>query len=352
MWGIRFGACLLLLTTSVAASMGPGSLFNTPSAKTRPMGLVEYGILGTTLISEGNIDRRYNVFSRWALTDRIEYGMQVLDGQTFLSGMYGQVFRLIDGRLGLVHRIGMGVQNVGWKPIGTYAVAAFDLQLNYTLSIPLYKGNYHIGLGRDAESLNVNTFLGLDQAVGFGTLIVEWEGRALNVGFKMPVSGYNAYLMTTPLAIKNVTDRSHIVSFGLSFQDNIFSLLKEQIMNPERPEIEEKISTRSILKEVEKSLAGRPKDDSNAISEAILRHMQYGLEYYYSAEYELAAEEYQLVTQLMPKSPIGYVRLGSVYLQMDKKELALKTWQKALELDPSNAELKQHIADLEKKMAP
>ena len=46
---------------------------------------------------------------------------------------------------------------------------------------------------------------------------------------------------------------------------------------------------------------------------------------------------------LDPYVPILYIRLGSVYYKMGLKKDAMDNWQKALELDPYNEQLKDLI---------
>ena len=78
-------------------------------------------------------------------------------------------------------------------------------------------------------------------------------------------------------------------------------------------------------------------------SHVVLDHMQKGLEYYYQGQYKLSLKEYFAVTTLMPDLAIGYTRLGSIYYKLDKKELALKQWEKAISLEPENLEIQEFI---------
>ena len=49
---------------------------------------------------------------------------------------------------------------------------------------------------------------------------------------------------------------------------------------------------------------------------------------------------------LNPYIPQLYVRLGSVYYDLDLVGMAVTQWEKALELDPDNLKLKQVLQKL------
>lgn len=67
------------------------------------------------------------------------------------------------------------------------------------------------------------------------------------------------------------------------------------------------------------------------------QHMQAGLEAAQQHRLEQAISEFRKVTEIAPTLPAGYVRLGQVYMEMGKFDLAVAPLKRALELDPNLA---------------
>ncbi len=67
------------------------------------------------------------------------------------------------------------------------------------------------------------------------------------------------------------------------------------------------------------------------------QHMQAGLQAAQQHHLEEAIAEFRKVTEVAPTLPAGYVRLGQVYMETGKFDLALVPLKRALELDPSLA---------------
>jgi len=75
-------------------------------------------------------------------------------------------------------------------------------------------------------------------------------------------------------------------------------------------------------------------------------YSHYGLASYNSGELEAAAEAYQKAISLDPGRAPRYVSLGQVYRDLDRDQLALIAFNKALELDGSNVDYILLTADL------
>jgi tetratricopeptide (TPR) repeat protein len=58
--------------------------------------------------------------------------------------------------------------------------------------------------------------------------------------------------------------------------------------------------------------------------------------YFYIQQFDMAGKECEEVTLLDEKNPLGWTRLGSAYYMMGDKDKSRKTYQKALELNPSD----------------
>src|SRR3974390_1863098 len=73
------------------------------------------------------------------------------------------------------------------------------------------------------------------------------------------------------------------------------------------------------------------------VSPQARQHMQAGLQAAQQHRLEEAIAEFRTVTELAPALPAGYVRLGQVYMESGKFDLALAPLKRALELDPKMA---------------
>ena len=69
-------------------------------------------------------------------------------------------------------------------------------------------------------------------------------------------------------------------------------------------------------------------------------------EYFSVKEYYKAIELLEKAILLNPYLPQLYVRLGSIYYELELVDMAIKKWEKVLELDPDNVKLKQLISVL------
>jgi len=66
--------------------------------------------------------------------------------------------------------------------------------------------------------------------------------------------------------------------------------------------------------------------------------------YFFKGQYELALDQILQSIHRNPNNPQAYTMLGSLYYAMNWKALAVKYWEKALELDPDNKELNDLVA--------
>lgn len=82
---------------------------------------------------------------------------------------------------------------------------------------------------------------------------------------------------------------------------------------------------------------------SQDVSEKVLSYYYTSFEYFTNKEHYKAIELLQKAIILNPYLPQLYVRLGSVYFDLDLVDMAIIQWEKALECDPTNIKLKQFV---------
>jgi tetratricopeptide (TPR) repeat protein len=63
----------------------------------------------------------------------------------------------------------------------------------------------------------------------------------------------------------------------------------------------------------------------------------------YEGRYDLAIQGCRLVLELEPENVLALKRLGSAYFAMGRKDMAKQTWERALKIDPKDAELRQFV---------
>ena len=118
----------------------------------------------------------------------------------------------------------------------------------------------------------------------------------------------------------------------------------------QQDELESLVRGSQFLEDLQKSMieamqGKRNKDEKLPIKRAFM-HMQKGLEAYYAGNYQEALGEYKMVTKIMPHSSTAYKRLGSIYFQLKDFDNARLYWEKAIEIDPENLELRRFINQL------
>ena len=325
-------------------------------------GEVEYGVINK--IYEIDNKLRYTqsyFFMKYALSDWLQSSVSTTKDFDALLGVSAQVFRLKWGDT--THRLVYGYKNLGWDYSQTVltslpVIHQFSV---YSISVPKWRSHYHVGLARYKNFTHDMMYFAAHYDFPYITTMAEWDGKQVHFGARFTLSEdvrFNVSL--TPSPYKDFGNYYHYVSFGLTLRQNVFkSLLLEKkkvekleqeyvdinkklaVMNAKMDVVRE-FSSLDFLEEfqqfmleehlVEKEL----NKESKEMVKTALEHMQRGLEFYYLGQYEMAKNEYQLVTSLMPRLSIGFSRLGSIYYKLNDLDKAREYWEEALRLDPAN----------------
>ena len=213
---------------------------------------------------------------------------------------------------------------------------------------------------------------------------MENDGRNINFGYRINAADqttvYIAHTEIDPQASVNkeynnapkryfafaASIRQNLSNFYASQQDEIAAYQKkfkdleaDYIALKEDIGLEKELladSRRRFDQEVEdfKELMGRLLDEEREhISTANIEDPtdQYVLDLYNRSfdEYQVknyykAIEHLSDAIELKPEAAFLYVRLGSIYYEIGRKDLAVESWETALEYDPKNEELIQLLS--------
>ncbi len=361
----------------VLAFTGSNELVHIPSSRPQKAGYSEIGTSAIGQIVSSKPKSAQKSYLRYALTDSIEYAISV-DSAWVYHSFQGTFFKYETPDRQIGHYLSIGFKDLGWEPSGTYiSVPVYSQYLGYTIAMIPSNLNFHAGFGKDHSSHDgMRVFLGADQTLPFGTIMTEWDGKGFNFGFRYSFySNYNLYVTFSPMPLADPTGVSEIVSFGISFSENVLqSLLGEwgqtkrdltastTKMNNRLDVFEAQnraaldIMSVDFLQDLEKAFLENKiehkqlKEESKSLVRVGVAHMQRGLEYYYQGQFESAKTEYEAVVKMLPQLSVGYIRLGSIYYQLKNKDKAIENWEKAQKLDPENTSLAKYITTI--KTAP
>ena len=284
------------------------------------------------------------------------------------------------------------------------------LSFSYLTSIINYHAGF--GLGRfqysDQESAFLKKanglFFGIDIPIGTLNLIFEYDGKDFNIGGSAPLTNrtmffaslteFYRYQLRKDTSIKGNPQYNNTpvrwFTFGITHRFNFSKLDEEAVVTFDSYELKEdevkKISAelskiyegelnqwrqerKTLITEIER-LKNAVKEDiryidktdfekkeefrqnylatNQEISEKVLSYYYESFEYYTQKKYYEAIQILQKAIALDPYLPQLYVRMGSVYFDLNLIEMALMQWEKALELDPDNISLSKRIIALRK----
>ncbi|RAP31327.1 hypothetical protein DID78_01455 [Candidatus Marinamargulisbacteria bacterium SCGC AG-343-D04] len=332
-------------------------------------GNVEFGVESKVFELDNQLKQNQgNFFLKVGLSDRLETQWRVSNDFDHLFGFSALVFEKTLGPTR--HGYSFGYRNLGWNLSETElnslpVVRGYHV---YSVSIPRWRAHYHIGVA-DFHMLDFTmVYFGVHHNFNTVTTSAEWDGKQVHFGARFKISDdLDFYTLLTPSPFEEFGNLFHYVSFAFSRTSNPFNFLKKEHEKTARIEkkydeilhkmaildsktdVVREFNSVDFLEEFEQFLLNEHlvekelEEESKETIKTALEHMQRGLELYYSEHYELALQEYQFVTTLVPRFSIGFARLGSVYYKLGDLEKARLNWEKALALNPSNDALKMFL---------
>ena len=383
------GLCLLCIP--LFASQAVNELIEMPSARFEKMGFVEIGtFLDYELVNSTTANMSAllspSFFFRAALTNRLQYSLSVNREMTTLHSFNVRILSKKNQRRSWETNWSAGVKNLGWKKIeipSGFETPNFPvLNIFSVLSFTSLKSRagYHIGIATDYLKRSSKTpffgTFGIEKPFLKGSFVAEWNGDMVNMGLKYYFKNANTYLSwrATEPSDTHPDHYSKLYSIGFSYRTSLLDELKKIIVTHDQlVDVEDKLKTRLVkleerdeletivrsshfLEDLEKSMVEAvidpDGDESSLPMKRAFSHMQLGLEAFYNGQFDKALQEYKVVTEIMPNSAVGYIRLGSIHYQMKHYDEARQAWEKAAVLDKDNLQLKSYLSTLPDQKPP
>lgn len=136
--------------------------------------------------------------------------------------------------------------------------------------------------------------------------------------------------------------------FDMERQELMQDLAMQQELELEQKRIEQDLMTAGQQEELEEQIRQlqeiirkqqRAIEMSTKTNEA-LQHLMLAVRYYFLQQYGQAEKECYIAIELAPHISLAFKRLGSIYYKQGRYSDANAAWKKALEIDPTDDELK------------
>ncbi len=383
-------SCMIALPLATWGFVRGNELINIPTSKMEKQGFIEIGA-GSQVSQSGSLQTSSSIFMRWALSNQVEYGITDQDNKMLHHFQFAFTPIGTDSKMSCWS---FGIKNVGYTPSTNKVTSTqYGVFTTYSFQLVDYGALFHIGAGEDLSTHRINGYAGIELNSFLGTLIGEWDGSVYNLGIKNVFDDQVKLTLALQVRQKELEPGEVPSTFkiALSFMD-VYSPIKTQDSVPrryrkqleddyEKPKplepklptpsvqpsasVKEKYPTLSVKAAVPTLSAGvsathnistasvqqkLPTQNLKIADPVILTKsitlMQQGMRYYYQGQYLEALSQYQEFVKLNPNLAIGYTSLGSIYLQLGLPNDAIKQWQKALELEPDNPQIKVFLNQL------
>jgi len=364
--------CLIYLSSYSIAISTPSTLVVIPHAEIPERGTLEYGIRSRIYADvDDRLDSDAVAFYHLSLTDKFQLGLNTSQEIDILMSVKALIAS--DEFEYSKHKLAVGLHNLGlteryfedgiWKSITKTSLPRLRSYVVYTVQLPKLRSFYHIGLADYYDFQEDYIIVGAHYDFKLFQTSAEWDGRQVHFRllFKLP-NNMQLQGALTPIPDKLDGVDRHFISLAFTYKSKIFkeknqeeldamrddyNLIKNKLaVLDAKTDVIREFSSLDFLEEFQQFLLQEHmvKDELNSDRKTEIRsaleHMQRGLEFYYQEQYLLSLKEYEIVTTLVPTFSIAYARLGSIHYKLGNLKQARAHWLKALELDPSNDNLK------------
>lgn len=390
----KWTALLLTLLTAplfASAMSRPSSLINIPIANEFGAGDIEFGTaIAFDRYSNQDIDLMLNI----APTQRLKLGATWLHEKTLVYNFHGTLFH---GKIykQLMAGFSSGLRNISAKPSVSSRREYPLLQKNTTAPyLSAFFGSkdirLHFGVGGRgfqgvSNPLEQGYFGGVEFLFSGGQVLFEHDGKDLNFGLRLMAAENADFTIALTEYSKRFENEQYnnapgrMVTFGFRIRQNIKTAYYEKlkqvrtleknynktnkeltaVRNQFELELKQLYKTRRILEKDIRLLKLRMEkafdrqlelslENEHALSknDRVLDLYSRSFDAYAKQDYPEALSLISRAIRLEPKSSEMYSRLGSIYFKMGKSDLALDSWEVALQLDPNNTGIKQLIQSI------
>ena len=350
---------LFLTLASFGALSAPfnriNTVINTPSALLPSMGTLGTGIS----FSAYDLFWEKDLYVNYSLTDILHIGITRINTTSTVGNLSVLIQKdfLTEGM-----NLACGIDNITEQRIlsttDTY-IEDYPSNLSGFIVASLKRYNLEasagIGSGRfgTPKTGSRSTTMGLFYSAVYHAapfhLMYEFDGKNANMGMNWtltPALTLQLALTQLPaqdgnnLAYGTQVPYSHI-AIGLSYQENLITEYQRiwKSLNP--------VPTPAPIPAVNKNLAVTASVTVSANKVVLtiekekefLKYYQKSLNDYNQKQYGAAIDALTRAIQLNPELPAPYLRLGSIFWELNLKTQAIETWKKAYALDPYNEEL-------------
>lgn len=383
----------------------PSSLINIPVYTPLNPGEAEIGF-STSIYSDAGVPSyEFDYMANLNLTDKFILGFTFVNSSQAVLNMHYNFLEAPDLWNMTVYG---GIQNITQQ----MKLSSFDTHPNTMqdnnlspyigLSVKYFGVDAHVGIGKrrfEAQTTTASVtsilngiFYGLDYEFFNGKIMMDFDGKNLNFGYRMFITNTWALnLGLTELGVATLTNPNYsyaptrYLSLGMIIRENFFSYqqdyvkkqiedsdkmlqsitqLKQELLSTKKEMdnelidlrankfklLEDVASLKKAMKDENRFLYQKDESDkeevrkkylgvSSMLGEEVLKYYYESFEAYYQKDFYKAIELLSKAISIDPYVPMLYIRLGSIYYELEMGKEAMDNWQKALDLDPANKEI-------------
>lgn len=333
---------------------------------------------------------------RYSFSENLKMGVTLLHADQLIGGFQYTFFE--NKLFGLASGLNYLTNNNTPTDIAEYPSTReikFSPYLATKLQLGFVRLNFGAGSGEYVGSQFVSGMFGSIELGSQRTaLIVEHDGRNMNVGFKFTLSNNsNFHFSATEFPIQDTNPEyedqpTRYLTTGFSIKKNIWNFYSDKIIEYERQraamdlmrkemkllildyqkelqnlkdtqeyilhnykefqdEAEKRLDTDTnnerVSKRTSKDETTPPKKDTlpSKLKDAdkVFELYNSAFEAYLANDYQTAVSNLTKAILIEPNVADLYIKLGTIYYEMGLEDLAMQTWQEALRLEPDNPDL-------------
>ena len=395
---VLLGLSILLYSSLADAAVfnTPSHLINIPIVKDSQMGRLEFG---SSIGYHDNKNYEFDFMINYSLLDRVILGVNLMETDQLAGHVHWNVFNLKYFGMGAgMQYMADDKSPDTWADNETTSETAYSPYMVARLGLGPYinihtgfgEGRFKPGLpGRGGDSVGAEgMFYGLDIKIIKLKLMAEFDGRDTNIGVSLPITRYaELNVALTELFIDGSENPNYDnwpvrnIAVGIKFHRNMISLKRDRLvelndkmdalnnrhkdldhlhaemvieldrMYEQREQLTQDVNRlKTAIRDETKFLYEKDKQKKEnirkkyigvdqAVGEKVISLYYESFEHYYQKEYMQAIELLQKAIVLDPYMPQLYIRMGSIYYELDMPKEAYDSYMKAFDLDPHNEEL-------------